>query len=296
MGHQHDHSSGIKNIRLAFFLNLAFTIIEAIGGVWVNSVAILSDALHDLGDSLSLGLAWYLQRKSGKSASKNYSFGYARFSLLGALINGLILLTGSIFIISEAVERILAPEDTSAEGMIGFAVLGIVVNGYAAWKVSTGKSMNERVVSWHLLEDVLGWAAVLVGGLLLLFFDLPFLDPALSIGITLFVLWNVAKRLRETFHIFLQGVPVEIDLEKIRHDLLALGSVASLHHTHVWSLEGSQHVFTTHVILRDIDTFDELQQAKRSIQEVLAPYRFSHCTVEVELEGESCSLAAMGDG
>ena len=154
MAHIHKHDTAGKNLKIAFFLNVGFTILEFIGGIYVNSIAIISDALHDLGDSFSLGMAWYLNKKSKQEANNKYTFGYSRFSLLGALINSVILIAGSIYVISEALGRILEPQHSDAQGMIVFAIIGIAVNGYAAWKVSKGKSLNERVVSWHLLEDV----------------------------------------------------------------------------------------------------------------------------------------------
>jgi cobalt-zinc-cadmium efflux system protein len=292
MGHDHHHhhhdSSG--NIRLAFFLNLGFTILEIFGGLWTNSVAILSDALHDLGDSLSLGLAWYLDRKSKESANEKYTFGYRRFSLLGALVNSIILITGSVFIIIEGVERIMNPQSSDAMGMVVFAIIGVTVNGYAAWKMSSGKTLNEKVVSWHLLEDVLGWVAVLVVAIVLLFKDILYLDPALSIVITLYVLWNVVKRLKETLHLFLQGVPSDIPIEEIKNRILAVANVKSMHHTHVWSLEGEHHVFTSHICLKEIDHFDQILQTKSAIKEILRAYPFSHYTLETELDHESCEL------
>lgn len=215
MGHHHDHKPVGKNLKLAFFLNVGFTIFEIIGGFYVNSVAIISDAVHDLGDSLSLGTAWYLQQKSSKGSNARFSFGYKRFSLLGALINSLVLIAGSIYIIIEAVGRIIEPEHSNAQGMIVFAIFGMAVNGFAAYKLSGGKTMNEKVVSWHLLEDVLGWAAVLVVGVILLFKDIHYLDPALSLLITLYILWNVIKRLKDTLFIFLQAVPENINLAEI---------------------------------------------------------------------------------
>ena len=233
--HHHHHSSN-KNLKIAFFLNLGFTIFEIIGGLYVNSIAIISDAIHDLGDSLSLGTAWYLDQKSKKGSDQKFSFGYARFSLLGALINSIVLILGSIFVIKEAVERLLAPEQTNAQGMFLFALVGITVNGYAAWKMSGGKSLNEKVVSWHLLEDVLGWVAILVASIVLLFFDVPFLDPALSIAITLYVLWNVIKRLKETLFLFLQGIPNDIHLQEIEEKLLNITYVDSAHHTHLFQM------------------------------------------------------------
>lgn len=288
--HNHDHQSG-KNLRTAFFLNLGFTILELIGGLYVNSVAILSDAIHDLGDSLSLGTSWYLDRKSRQGATKNYSFGYARFSLLGALINSVVLLVGSGFVIVEAIERLQDPAMPDAQGMLVFAIIGVTVNGYAAWKLSSGKSMNERVVSWHLLEDVLGWAAVLIVSIVLQFWKIPVLDPILSILITLYVLWNVLKRLRETLFLFLQGAPKDVHLPALEEKLLTVDHVDSLHHTHIWSLDGEQHVFTAHVKLQHIDTFDQLLDVKQQLKDTLRKYAFSHYTLETELDRETCALA-----
>ncbi len=288
MGH-HQHST--KNIRLAFFLNVGFTILEIIGGLFTNSVAILSDALHDLGDSLSLGLSWYLDKKSKKGASPDFTFGYRRFSLLGALINSVVLIAGSVFIISEGIDRLFNPEQSNAEGMIVFAIIGVAVNGYAAFKLSSGKSMNEKVVSWHLLEDVLGWVAVLIVAIVLLFTETPYLDPALSLLITAYVLYNVVKRLRETLFLFLEGKPKEVDLEEIKRKIESLDNVQSLHHTHLWSLDGEHHVFTTHVKLKIISEFSQLLDVKKAIKEILQQdHGFSHYTIETELNEESCNL------
>ncbi|EAZ79694.2 cation diffusion facilitator family transporter [Algoriphagus machipongonensis] len=288
-GHHHHHAPN-SNLKLAFFMNLSFTILEIIGGIWINSVAIISDAVHDLGDSVSLGLAWYLDKKSKKSANHQFSFGYTRFSLLGALINALILIIGSIFVITEAVTRILNPEVSNAQGMIIFALIGVAVNGYAAWKVSHGSTQNEKVVSWHLIEDVLGWVAVLIAGTILYFVYIPWLDPGLSLAISIFILWNVFKNLKETLYIFLQAVPAELSLEEIKKKICDIDQVESVHHTHLWSLEGAHHVFTTHVRIKKVDNLKEVLDAKTAIKEVLKAYPFSHYTVEVELEEELCEL------
>lgn len=263
MAHDHHHSQE-GNIKIAFFLNLGFTILEFFGGLYVNSVAIISDALHDLGDSLSLGLSWYLDRKSKEGANSSFTFGYTRFSLLGALVNSLVLIGGSIFVINEAVERILNPEHTDAQGMLLFAIIGVTVNGYAAWRVSKGKTLNERVISWHLMEDVLGWAAVLVVSIVLLFKDIHYLDPALSLFITAYILWNVLNRLKETLYVFLQGSPDDIDIEELNRKFLNLSFVESTNHVHVWSLDGEKHVVTAHIQVQEMIQVSELINAKRN--------------------------------
>jgi cobalt-zinc-cadmium efflux system protein len=290
MGHDHDHHKAGKNLKFAFFLNAGFTIFELIGGFYVNSVAIISDAVHDLGDTLSLGTSWYLQNKSKQKRDSKFSFGYKRFSLLGALINSLVLLGGSIFVITEAVNRLIKPEHSNAEGMMIFAIVGVAVNGIAAYKLSSGESLNEKVVSWHLLEDVLGWVAVLIVAIVLQFKDIHYLDPALSLLITFYILWNVFKRLKETLFIFLQGVPKEIDLEEIEDKLKKIPNISSLHHMHVWSLEGTDHVFTTHIKLKNINRFQQLLDVKREVKNVLQEYNFDHYTIETELDEETCDL------
>lgn len=290
MAHEHSHHQSGKNLKLAFFLNLAFTILEFIGGMYVNSIAIISDAVHDLGDSLSLGTSWYLDKKSKQGANAQFSFGYRRFSLLGAFINSVVLIAGSVYVIYEAVGRILEPQHSDAQGMIIFAIVGVAVNGYAAYKLSGGKSMNEKVVSWHLLEDVLGWVAVLIVAIVLYFKDIHYLDPALSLLITLYILYNVIIRLKDTLFVFLQGVPKDIDLDEITSKIREIENVSSLHHTHLWSLEGEHHVFTTHIKLKEISEFKQILSTKEKVREILQEYPFDHYTIETELDSETCSL------
>ncbi len=286
VGQHHEHSN--KNLKVAFFLNLGFTILEVFAGLYVNSIAIISDAVHDMGDSMSLGLSWYLDKKSKQKPDKKYSFGYARFSLLGAAINSVVILASSVFIVYEAIGRLQNPEESNAEGMVLFALVGIAVNGYAAWRLSGGKTMNEKVISWHLIEDVLGWVAILIVGVVLHFKHIPYLDPVLSLCITLYIVWNVFKRLKETTFLFLQGTPVDIDVTEIEQDLLKTKFVENVHHTHVWSLEGEHHVFSTHVKLKSIESLLVLAKVKEELKAIVKKYGFEHVTIEVELVDEDC--------
>ena len=288
----HDHSQdSTGDLRLAFFLNLSFTIIEIAGGIWTNSLAILSDAIHDLGDSLSLGMAWYLETYARKDKDKKYSYGYRRYSLLSALINTVVLIVGSVFILSRAVTRLFNPEPVDAKGMILFAVLGIIVNGLAMLRLRGGKSLNAQVVAWHLIEDVLGWVAVLIMSIVLLFTDLYILDPIFSILITSFVLYNVIKNLRKTLALFLQAVPENMDLEKIENRLLAIDNVCSSHHTHIWSMDGEHHVLTTHLVVEEDTSQDEVLCIKEDINQLSKEMDFLHTTVEIEYGDEKCSMA-----
>lgn len=294
--HSHHHShhrhqpDSIKNIRLAFFLNLGFAVLEIAGGIWSNSVAILSDAVHDLGDSLSLGMAWFLEEVSNQERDDRFSYGYRRFSLLGALINALILLGGSAFVLSRAIPRLLAPEGAVAPRMILFAVLGILINGAAALNLRGNKGLNARMISWHLLEDVLGWTAVLIVAVILVFVDLPILDPILSILITAYIVYNVILNMRETIEVFLQSVPGGIDVQEIEDQIRNVQGVLSTHHTHIWSLDGEHHVLSTHIDIGSDASREQAMEIKNKVKELLSCYQIGHLTLEIEFGEEDCAM------
>ncbi len=274
MGHHHAHQivdEDTQNFKVAFFLNLIFTLIEIIGGLYTNSIAILSDAIHDLGDTLTIGTAYFLEKKSKKPANRNYPYGFRRFSLLSALISAMVLLIGSIFIFLEGVKRLLHPEPTDAEGMVVFAILGVIFNGFAAWKLHSGQSMNQKIISLHLLEDVLGWTAILIGSILLLFFNLPWLDPMLSLGIMVYIMWNVVRRLRETLQLFLQRTPLNINLEDIEKKILDYSEVVAIEHLKIWSLDGAQHVADLKLLVTSDITPQNLPVFEDKIKQLLKP-------------------------
>ena len=289
--HNHSHShvdSSSQRIGWAFFLNLGFTIIEFIGGVLTNSTAIMADAVHDLGDSLSIGLAWLLNKLSDKKSNSQFSYGYRRFSLLGALINALVLIAGSIWVLSEAIPRLKDPQMPVAEGMFTLAIFGILVNGFAAYKLSHGTTLNERILNWHLLEDVLGWVAVLITSVVLMFVDWPILDPLLSIAFTLFILFNVAKNLYATLSLFLQATPDNKMREQILAQLINIEEIADVHHLHFWSLDGEHHVLTAHCVLKLPITTEQLIGIKADVAQILSDYELEHTTIEFEFPEENC--------
>ena len=285
-GHQHGSAS---NLKVAFFLNLSFTIIEIIGGFWTNSIAILTDAVHDSGDCASLGLAWYFDKLSQRGRTAEHTYGYKRFRLLGGLITGVVLVAGIVFILWKAISRLMSPEAVNAPGMIVLAVIGIVFNGVAVLRVKKGSSLTEQVVSWHLLEDTLGWGAVLIGSGIMAIWDVPIIDPILSIGISLFVLWNVGRNLKKVMKVFLQTTPESFDLQTFERDTRSLPKVRSTHHTHGWSLDGEKHVLSTHLVMADDTTREEMIGTKRLVREMLDEHEFAHVTIDVELEGEECA-------
>lgn len=290
-GHHHEHShAAVKNIGVAFCLNIFFTIIEIAGAILTNSVAIMSDAIHDLGDSLSLGLAWYFQRLSHKESNTQYSYGYKRFSLLGAIINSIVLVTGSILVLTVAIPRIIHPQATDTKGMLLLAVFGILVNGAAVFRLRKGNTMNERVVSLHLLEDVLGWAAVLLGSLIMHFFNLPVIDPILSIAIACYVLFNVYRNIGKSMRIILQGTPEEIDMKEIAKEIETFKDVDGVHDLHIWSIDGNYNILTVHVVMTQIQPMETLSELKAAIRTRLEQRGIQHATIEFEAAGEKCCL------
>ncbi|TMO48144.1 cation diffusion facilitator family transporter [Pseudoalteromonas ruthenica] len=290
MAHHHHHSHDIASERIgwAFFLNLGFTIIEFIGGWLTNSTAIMADAVHDLGDSLSIGSAWLLNKFSNKGANQHFTYGYRRLSLFGAFINSVVLVVGSVWVLVLSVPRLFDPVMPVTEGMLALAILGIAVNGYAAIKLSSGKSLNEKVLNWHLLEDVLGWVAVLVVAIVLMFVDWPILDPILSICFTLFILINVVRNLVQTVRLFLQGTPDKKTQTKLTEVLIEPQEISTAHHVHYWSLDGEHHVLTAHLCLAQELNAEQVIALKQRLADNLAEYDLAHTTLEFEYPQEQC--------
>jgi len=289
MHHEHE-GTGEKNIRVAFFLNLVFTVAEFAGGSLFGSLAITADALHDLGDSFSLALAWFFERISGRRPTALFSYGYRRFSLLAAFANGLVLLAGGAAILWSAVPRLLQPVRPVAGGMLAFAVVGVIVNGAAALRLRRGRSLNEQVVAWHFVEDVLGWAALLAISLALMVWDLPVLDPAASILITIVVLVNVIRNLGRTVVIFLQGVPPALPLRGVEERLLSVGGVRGVHDLHLWTLDGEHHILTAHVVVPGGTSIGDSMAVKCGVRDAATALGIGHATIEIEQEGEACRL------
>lgn len=291
MNHHHSHAQDASiNVRTAFFLNLVFSLIEVAGGFLTNSLAILSDALHDLGDSFSIGFSWFMESRARRPGRGAYSYGFRRLSLLAALVNAVVLLVGSVFILSRAIPRLFTPEPAHPGGMLALAVLGILVNGAAVLRLRNGKSLNEQMIAWHLLEDVLGWAAVLVVSVALLITEIHILDPLLSILITCYVLYNVLRNLRKTLAIFLQAAPPELDLAALDRALGAIEGVLSTHHTHAWSLDGEHNVLTTHLVVPATASRVEVIRVKKAALELLDHADLEHTTIEIEYEDEDCRM------
>ncbi len=283
---EHDDTGRIGT---AFLLNFSFALIEVVGGLLTNSIAVLSDALHDLGDSVVLAMAWYLQKVSERGRDRRYTYGYRRFSLLSALAGSGVLVAGSVVIVVAAAPRFLDPRPVVTEGMFLLAALGIIVNGAAVLRLWKGSSRNAKVVALHLLEDVLGWVALLIGALIIHFTGWLWVDPLLSIAIALVIFVSALRMFRSSARIFLQRIPQDIDLALIEARLLAVPSVASFHDLHLWSLDGEQAILTVHLVLDGAVTQENAVRIKREVSAAMRDLGVGHCTIELEGKEEECT-------
>ena len=272
-----------KNILIAFLLNLLFSIIEFIGGAITNSVAIISDSIHDIGDAMSIGVSYFLERKSTKKPDNNYTYGYVRYSVLGSIITTFILLSGSILVIYNAIQRLINPVEINYNGMIIFAILGVIINFLAAYFTKEGDSLNQKSVNLHMIEDVLGWIVVLIGAIIMKFTDIRIIDPILSIGVAVFILINALKTLKEIVDLFLEKTPSNVDIEKVKEHLLEIQGVMDVHHIHVRSIDGYNNYATMHVVAEG-----DYKQIKHMVKEELEEHGIAHSTIEFEEKGEKC--------
>ncbi len=273
-----------KNILIAFILNLSFSVFEFIGGIFTGSVAIMSDAVHDVGDAASIGISYILERKSKKKPDEDFSYGYGRYSVLGGLITTVILLAGSIIMIYNADNRLIAPTEINRNGMIIFAAVGVCVNFCAAYFTREGDSLNQKAVNLHMLEDVLGWAVVLVGAIIMRFTDLMIIDPIMCICVSLYILTNAIGNLKEVKDLFLVRVPNDIKIREIKEHLKEIDGIIDIHHVHVWSFSEHSHLATMHIV-----TDSEPTSIKESIREELNSHGIEHVTIEIENSSESCN-------
>jgi len=272
-----------KNILIAFLLNLFFSIFEFIGGLLTNSISIISDSIHDFADSISIGLSYILEKISKKKPDKKYTYGYLRYSVLGAVITTTILLTGSILVIYNAIKRLINPVQINYSGMIIFALVGAIVNFIAAYFTRHGHSLNQKSVNLHMLEDVFGWIVVLIGAVVMKFTNISIIDPILSILVALFITINAMKNFKSIIDIFLEKVPHNISIQEIKKNILTIEGVIDVHHIHIWSMDGYNNYATMHVV-----TDSDIHTIKHKIKEQLQEKNINHVTIEVEKEKECC--------
>lgn len=269
-----------KNILIAFLLNITFSIFELFGGIFTNSVAILSDSIHDLGDAISIGISYFMERKSQKPGDNNYTYGYVRYSVLGGVITTTILLVGSILVIISATKRLINPVEVNYNGMIIFAIIGVILNFIAAYVTKEGDSINQKSVNLHMLEDVLGWIVVLIGAIIMNFTDIRILDSIMSIAVAIFILINSLKNLKKVLDLFLEKTPDDINIDELKTHLIQIKGVDDIHHIHVWSIDGFNNYATMHIVSKSND----IAKVKKEIREELLEHNISHAILETEEE------------
>lgn len=274
-----------KKILVAFILNIAFSIFELIGGILTNSVSIISDSVHDFGDAISIGISLILEKISKRKPDTTYTYGYARYSILGALITTIVLTVGSIFVIINSINRILNPEPINYNGMIIFAIFGVIINFMAAYFTREGKSINQRAVNLHMLEDVLGWVVVLIGSILMKFTNIVIIDAIMSISIAVYILVNVFKNIQDILDLFLEKTPKNISISELKKHIMSIKGIDDVHHIHVWSMDGITNYATMHVVTKSKNT----KEIKAKIKEEMQEHNISHTTIEIEENLNDCN-------
>ena len=273
-----------KSIWLAFFLNLSFAIVEFIAGGVFGSSTVLADSVHDLGDAIAIGLSAYLETISNREEDSHYTLGYKRFSLLGALITAVILITGSVLVILENITKIFHLQPINDKGILWLGIIAISVNVLASLVIRKGQTKSESILSLHFLEDILGWLAVILMAIILRFTDWYILDPLLSLVISFFILSKAIPRFWSTLKIFLDAVPEGVDIKQVKSDLEQLDHVASINQLNLWTMDGLEKNAIVHVCLKEIE---QMEVCKESIRTLLKNYGFQNITIEVDADLET---------
>ena len=291
-GHTHSHShigSGEEaqwKIFLVFIMNLVFSIIEFIAGFMINSTAILSDAVHDLGDAFSTGVALVLERRSNKHADSRFSFGHRRFSLLGALFTGIILIVGAGFVISAAIPRLFNPQVVNETGMLWLAIAALMAHVIVALVIRGGGSRSARMITLHLIDDLMGWAGVLVVSIILHFTDWYILDPLMSLAIAGFILYAALTQTYGTVKILMESVPEEVELEDLAEEILQLEGVHGLTHLHMWSMDGEVNNFAVTLFV-SLESNAAQADIKQDVRRIVEPFNVQCSTIEIEYDPDA---------
>lgn len=276
MNHKHEN-----NILIAFILNISFSIFELIGGFLTSSVAIISDSIHDAADALTIAVSYFLERKSNKKSDNNYTFGYRRYSVIGAFITTTILLIGSTLVIYNSFIRLLDPVKINYNGMILIAIIGFLINYLAAYFTKDSDSLNTKSVNLHMLEDVFGWIVVLIGSVIIKFTNYYYIDSIMSIGISIFLIIESIKNLIEILNLILEKTPKGIDIKEIENKIKEIKEIKDVHHIHVWSLDGEKNYATMHIVSN--------KNVKEEVRKKLKELKIDNVTIETEEENEICS-------
>ena len=266
---------------LAFFLNLSYAIVEFIAGGVFGSSAVLADSVHDMGDAIAIGVSAFLETISNREEDSHYTLGYKRFSLLGAMVTAVILMTGSVLVILGNITKLFHQQPVNDEGILWLGIIAVSINVLASLVVRKGKTKNESILSLHFLEDTLGWVAVILMAIVLRFTDWYILDPLLSLVISIFILSKAIPRFWSTLKIFLDAVPEGVDIKQVKSDLEQLDHVASLNQLNLWTMDGLEKNAIVHVCLKEIE---QMELCKESIRSKLKDCGFQNITIEIDAD------------
>ena len=276
----HHHKRAGENLEFVFFMNLVFNIIVIIGALATNSMAILADFIHDAADTISIAIAWILEKVSQKESSENYSYGYQRFSILGAVIISVFVIIMAFVILSEAIPRLFSPEGIDAEGMFLVAIVGLIFKSFSVYKLHKGETFNEKAIFFHQLGDIFEWLAILVLSVVLIFWKgVPYLDALVSIGIAFWLIFNLGKNLYNAVEVLLQKAPDYFDVDEFKESIMSIEGVNAIEDFHIWSLDGIDSVMTLKV---DVDFGKNVEEIKKEIYDISNKYHVVDITIEFE--------------
>lgn len=276
----HHHKKAGENLAFVFFMNLAFNVIVILGGLATNSMAILADCIHDLSDTISIALAWVLEHVAQKDSTDRYSYGYQRFSILGAVIISVFVIVMALIILQEAIPRLFNPEGVDAHGMLLVAVVGIIFKSISVYRLHEGETFNEKAIFLHQLGDVFEWVAILILGLVLMVWDgAQYLDPFVSIGIAVWLIFNLGRNLYKSVEVLLQKTPDNFDVDEFKALILAIEGVNDIEDFHIWSLDGIDSVMTLKV---NVDFGNNVEMIKKEIYSISNRYHVVDITIELD--------------
>ncbi len=287
MHQQSDHNPEGKKLLASVWLNLTITVVQFIGGLLSNSLALLSDALHNLGDGIALLIAWIANKVSRRPSSDKKTFGYQRIEILAALLNGLALVAISIFLFSEAWKRFQNPEEINSGLMLIVATIGLAANIISVLLLHSHRreNINVRAAYLHLIGDTLSSVAVIIGGILMYFYGLYWIDPLVTVIIGLYIIKESITIIKETVDILMQATPENIDLHEVKKALCQIEGVYNIHHVHIWQLNDREIHFESHMDLEKDMKISETDSIRAQAEKILIrQFGIDHVTMQLEYD------------
>ena len=302
-GHSHAHSANKKVLLVSFIIITAFMLVEAVGGYLTNSLALLSDAGHMLSDSVSLGIALLAFILGEKTPSQSKTYGYKRFEILAAVLNGVTLILIAFYIFYEAIERFANPPAVATSGMLAISIIGLLVNIFVAWLMVRGgdteDNLNMRGAFLHVLSDMLGSVGAIAAALLMMFFGWGWADPLASVIVAVLVLRSGYYVTKSSLHVLMEGTPENVDVESVIQTIKARKEIQGIHDLHVWSITSGYNALSCHAVVDSNLTIVESEKLLQDIEHNLGHIGIQHVTIQLEtsshLHDDSLLCKAKGE-